>query len=160
MNYRKFIANAFAKWFSTKPFTTFLTLTFRPMPYYIKLVPQWFSGKIDSHLRKACRATRSTFGAMGVMTVGCSGHLHTHLLVLEKSGRPLDDYQLAALSDWPYQSEATAVYDLPQLSEYIASDKHLNYSQDAEFYAYGAKTMEIAARHAAQSGDAHPASAH
>ena len=84
------------------------------------------SRQLTEYLRRVSKTFKLTFGARGFITLGRSGHLHSHVLLAEKRNADLSDSQLGIMDSlWRYQSKSQRIYDLDGVSSYVASAKHL-----------------------------------
>lgn len=108
-------------------------------------IPSWSSRQVTEYLRNVSKRFRVTLGALGFITLGHSGHLHSHLLVLEKKSKTLTGDQIASMEfDWPYQASVKPVDRLAGVAGYVASWKHLvtESAVEPELYSYGRKVLE------------------
>ena len=138
------IVTAYRDWLASYPFTIFVSLTWPTGGGRVKSIPPWASEQLTEYLREASKRLRVTLGAMGFITLGHSGHMHSHLLVLEKKGKTLTDEQPMLMElEWPHQCKVKPVDRLAGVAGYVASWKHL-VSQSAvepDLISYGMKKM-------------------
>jgi hypothetical protein len=134
------IITAYRGWFASYPFTIFCTLTWPTGGGHVKSIPAWASKQLTEYLREASKKLHITLGAMGIITSGHSGHLHSHLLALEKKGPTLTGDQLMLMElNWPHQCAVKHVDRLSGVADYIASWKHLvrDSAVEPELFTYG-----------------------
>jgi hypothetical protein len=89
-------------------------------------------------LSKVTESLRLTIAALGFINLGHSGHLHAHLLLIEKRGQPLNNFQRSFIDlTWkPLQAETKPIHDLHGVSHYTASYKHLAAGKEVELFSY------------------------
>lgn len=145
MNHK--IIDAYRDWLASYPFTIFVSLTWPTGGGHVKAIPAWASKQVNEYLREASKRLRVTLGAMGFITLGHSGHMHSHLLALDRKGRTLTGDQLMLMElGWPYQAKVRPVDRLAGVAGYVASWKHLvtESAVEPELYSYGRETLETA----------------
>lgn len=137
------IITAYREWLTEYPFTVFHTVTWPSLRGRVKSIPNWSKRQLNDHIRDVAKRLRVTLGGLGFITLGHSGHLHSHMLLLEKSGSPLTEDQLTAFgSAWRHESATSAVTDSDKVASYIASRKHLSHPASTELVGYGSKLLE------------------
>lgn len=159
--FNRSLMSAHREWMYEYPFSLFITLTWQTRGEGPRTVPNWTAKDLNSYFRDIGKMTKQTFAAMGFISLGHTGHLHAHLLALEKTGSvPGPSQRILFKESWQptqgkfnssafaksvslrKQAEVVPVSCLQGISEYIVSHKHINKAAACEHYTYGAATLE------------------